>query len=107
MKAATFITGAAGFIGSNLTDRLLANGEAVVGYDNFSTGREEFLAGAVRQPHFRLDVGNVGAAFDGSTVQFVVGRPFQAGYEVRAEHPLRLDQVVQAAGDVAYESVGR
>jgi UDP-glucose 4-epimerase len=33
-----FITGAAGFIGSNLADRLLNRGDVVVGYDNFSTG---------------------------------------------------------------------
>ncbi|HLL21982.1 MAG TPA: NAD-dependent epimerase/dehydratase family protein, partial [Kofleriaceae bacterium] len=38
-----FVTGAAGFIGSNLVDRLLANGHEVVGYDNFSTGQERFL----------------------------------------------------------------
>jgi nucleoside-diphosphate-sugar epimerase len=30
-----FITGAAGFIGSNLVDRLLAEGKSVVGWDNF------------------------------------------------------------------------
>ena len=35
MKA--FVTGAAGFIGSNLVDRLLAQGHVVTGYDNFST----------------------------------------------------------------------
>lgn len=49
-----FITGAAGFIGSNLVDRLLADGHAVVGYDNFSTGQEEFLASARRSGNFRL-----------------------------------------------------
>ena len=38
-----FVTGCAGFIGSNLVDRLLGDGHAVAGYDNFSTGREEFL----------------------------------------------------------------
>jgi UDP-glucose 4-epimerase len=53
------VTGAAGFIGSNLTDRLLGLGHAVVGYDNFSTGREEFLRDAKRSPGFsfvRADV---------------------------------------------------
>jgi len=49
-----FITGAAGFVGSNLTDRLLALGNDVVGFDNFSTGRAEFLAGALANPRFRL-----------------------------------------------------
>ncbi|MBU6410838.1 MAG: NAD-dependent epimerase/dehydratase family protein, partial [Verrucomicrobia bacterium] len=33
-----FVTGAAGFIGSNLVDRLLADGRSVTGWDNFSTG---------------------------------------------------------------------
>ncbi len=49
-----FVTGAAGFIGSNLADRLLADGVAVVGWDNFSTGQERFLEGARSQPKFRL-----------------------------------------------------
>ena len=35
-----FVTGAAGFIASNLVDRLLADGHEVIGYDNFSTGKE-------------------------------------------------------------------
>jgi nucleoside-diphosphate-sugar epimerase len=33
-----FVTGGAGFIGSSLVDRLLADGHTVVAYDNFSTG---------------------------------------------------------------------
>lgn len=49
-----FVTGAAGFIGSNLVDRLLADGVAVAGYDNFSTGQERFLEGALRNPAFQL-----------------------------------------------------
>ncbi len=48
------VTGAAGFIGSNLVDRLLAGGHEVVGYDNLSTGRLEFLAAAMAHPGFRL-----------------------------------------------------
>ena len=49
-----FVTGAAGFIGSNLVDRLLADKVAVVGWDNFSTGQEPFLEGAGQQSHFSL-----------------------------------------------------
>lgn len=50
----TFVTGVAGFIGSNLTDRLLADGHEVLGWDNLSTGQLRFLEGAMRQPGFRL-----------------------------------------------------
>ena len=49
-----FITGVAGFIGSNLADRLLADGAAVTGWDNLSTGQERFLDGAKKHPKFRL-----------------------------------------------------
>jgi UDP-glucose 4-epimerase len=49
-----FVTGAAGFIGSNLVDRLLAGGKRVVGWDNFSTGQNEFLAVARSNPNFKL-----------------------------------------------------
>jgi UDP-glucose 4-epimerase len=53
-----FITGAAGFIGSNLADRLLAEGRSVVGWDNLSTGQERFLTDARRHPQFRFIAGD-------------------------------------------------
>jgi UDP-glucose 4-epimerase len=53
-----FVTGAAGFIGSTLVDRLLADGVAVTGWDNFSTGQRRFLAGALAHPRFRLVEGD-------------------------------------------------
>jgi UDP-glucose 4-epimerase len=49
-----FVTGAAGFIGSTLVDRLLADGVKVTGWDNLSTGQERFLEGALKNPGFRL-----------------------------------------------------
>ena len=54
-----FITGAAGFIGSQLTDRLLANGESVIGYDNLTTGRMRFLEAALSNANFRFIKGDV------------------------------------------------
>jgi UDP-glucose 4-epimerase len=59
MTMTAFITGCAGFIGSNLADRLLSRGCAVVGYDDFSTGQRRFLECAGRHPNFRLIEGDL------------------------------------------------
>lgn len=49
-----FVTGVAGFIGSNLADGLLTAGHEVVGYDNFSTGAESNIEQAARSAAFHL-----------------------------------------------------
>src|SRR5688500_12378349 len=54
-----FVTGAAGFIGSNLVDRLLSLGHSVTGYDNFSTGQHPFIAEAKKSPAFKLVEGDI------------------------------------------------
>jgi len=70
------VTGAAGFIGSHLTDRLLAEGHRVTGFDNLSTGRLEFLAEALRNPNFcliegdLLDLPILTAAISGADIVF-------------------------------------
>ena len=53
-KRHCIVTGCAGFIGSNLVDRLLREGFTVTGIDNFSTGRRRFLNSALQSPSFRL-----------------------------------------------------
>src|ERR1022692_3725845 len=53
------VTGAAGFIGSNLTDRLIEDGHLVRGYDNFSTGRSEFLQNSRKSSSFELCEGDL------------------------------------------------
>ena len=52
------ITGGAGFIGSNLADRLLAAGHAVTVLDDLSLGRRDFLVAAATNPRFRFVEGD-------------------------------------------------
>lgn len=85
------VTGCAGFIGSTLVDRLLANGHHVTGIDNFSTGQRKFIEGALAHPNFSLieiDLLNLDAlttAFAGQEAVFHLA----ANADVRfgTEHP--------------------
>lgn len=52
--AHVLVTGAAGFIGSHTSDRLLAAGHTVTGVDNFRTGRRANLTAALTAPQFAL-----------------------------------------------------
>lgn len=58
-NARVLVTGGGGFIGSNLVDFLLQNGNDVVVLDNFATGRIENLAGCRKNPHFHLIFGDI------------------------------------------------
>lgn len=92
-RTKAFVTGAAGFIGSTLVDRLLADGYEVTGYDNFSTGQEAFLEHAVRSDAFRLvrgdtlDPSRLTDAMAGASIVFHLA----ANADVRfgTEHPSR------------------
>ncbi|MBP7828564.1 MAG: GDP-mannose 4,6-dehydratase [Kiritimatiellae bacterium] len=64
------ITGAAGFIGSNLTLALLKRGYSVIGLDNLSQGRMDHLAACRDDPRFKFVQGDVR---DGAAVREQVG----------------------------------
>ncbi|NUM87787.1 MAG: GDP-mannose 4,6-dehydratase, partial [Bdellovibrionales bacterium] len=64
MKKSVLITGAAGFIGSHLSERFLREGFRVLGVDNFLTGREANLQEALKHPDFRFEKADVVRRFD-------------------------------------------
>jgi len=95
-----FITGGAGFIGSNLADRLLNQGNAVTVYDNLTTGQMRFLDLATTSANFKLVEGDIsdqaalGAAMAGHDAVFHLA----ANADVRfgLEHPdkdLRINTI--------------
>jgi len=70
------ITGVAGFLGSNLADRLLKEGHRVIGVDNLSMGHLSNLANALENPQFefiKADVtdGDVFSSIDGNVSTIV------------------------------------
>jgi len=92
-----FVTGGAGFIGSNLVDRLLAANHSVVAYDNFSTGQDAFLEIARSHPQFTLvrgdtlDLPALVEAMAGSEMVFHLAANADVRFGV--EHPRKdLDQ---------------
>lgn len=66
------VTGAAGFIGSHTTDRLLAEGHEVLGIDNLRTGHRHNLEGALKSPKCHLEIADVAeeGVVDGLVVEF-------------------------------------
>ncbi len=117
------VTGAAGFIGSNVVDAFLAEGHEVTGYDNFSTGRLEFLESARHSERFTLleadleDRGKLNAAVAGRDL--IVHLAANADVRFGTLHPRKdLDQntictwnVLEAmrqggAGRIAFSSTG-
>ncbi len=99
------VTGAAGFIGSNMVDRLLSAGHSVAGLDNMSTGRMRFLERAKAHARFTfhqsdlLDRSSLAQAMEGA--ELVVHFAANADVRFGTEHPRKdLDQNTIATWNV-------
>ena len=99
------VTGAAGFIGSHMVDRLLGNGNIVRGIDNLSTGQRRFLESALSNPQFTLhqadllDRASLANAMEG--VELVVHLAANADVRFGTDHPRKdLDQNTIATWNV-------
>jgi len=71
LTKSALVTGAAGFLGSHLTDRLLGEGYLVLGVDNMSTGDQGNLAHLAGDSRFRFQQQDICASFDPGHVDYV------------------------------------
>jgi UDP-glucose 4-epimerase len=85
-EGTVLITGAAGFIGSQLTDALLASGSVVIGVDDFSRGTRQNLSSASGDPNFEIHVIDLAdeAAVLGPLASHLRGRPIAEVWHMAA-----------------------
>jgi dTDP-glucose 4,6-dehydratase len=94
------VTGAAGFLGSHLTDRLLSEGYSVLGVDNLSTGNPKNLAHLAGDPRFHFEELDICTAFDPGPVDAV----FNLASPASPPEYLRLGIETLRAGSVGVEN---
>lgn len=111
MAKTVLITGGAGFIGSNLADRLLADGYRVVVVDNFDSYydpsiKEQNVCDNIGNPNYELhrvdirDAGSLDAVFERNDIDVVVHLAARAGVRPSIEQP-ELYADVNVSGTVS------
>jgi dTDP-glucose 4,6-dehydratase len=91
------VSGAAGFIGSHLCDRLLADGHTVVGVDNFLTGSARNLSHLESEPRFQLVEQDITRSFQvAGPVDAVANLASPASPKDYLEHPIETLDVGSA-----------
>lgn len=94
------VTGAAGFLGSHLCDRLLSEGHTIVGVDNLSTGAPENVAHLDGHPRFQFEERDICASFDPGSVDYV----FNMASPASPPEYLRLGIETLRVGSVGVEN---
>ncbi|MGO8719354.1 MAG: UDP-glucuronic acid decarboxylase family protein [Acidobacteriaceae bacterium] len=100
MTKRVLVTGAAGFLGSHLTDRLLSEGYSVLGVDNLSTGDPANLAHLANEPRFRFEERDICTRFDPGPVDTV----FNLASPASPPEYLRLGIETLRVGSVGVEN---
>lgn len=100
MNMRVLVTGAAGFLGSHLCDRLLSAGHSVIGADNFSTGAAENISHLARQPRFKFEERDICVSFDPGPVDYV----FNLASPASPPEYLRLGIETLRVGSVGVEN---
>lgn len=97
------VSGAAGFLGSHLTDRLLSEGHTVIGVDNLSTGFRENIEHLAGEPRFRFEERDICEPFDPGLVDYV----FNMASPASPPEYLRLPIETLRVGSVGTENMLR
>ena len=97
MKRKVLVTGAAGFIGSNLSEYLLEKGFEVIGLDNFSTGFEKNLISLKKNKSFQFikgDIRDFKTCLNASKeVTFVLHQAALGSVPRSIENPIRTNEI--------------
>jgi dTDP-glucose 4,6-dehydratase len=100
LAKSALVTGAAGFLGSHLTDRLLGEGYSVLGVDNLSTGDSANLAHLANDSRFSFEERDICTAFDPGRVDYV----FNLGSPASPPEYLRLGIETLRVGSLGVEN---
>ena len=95
----SLVTGGAGFVGSHLCERLLAEGHEVICFDNLLTGRRENVQHLFDHPRFGFVVGDVTRPMDFAQLLGTANKPWAPG--------VHLDYILHLASPASPKDYAR